>query len=75
MPDSIEKSSGAEESAVPFGRVAGLVRHLVHDFRNGLNSLDLQTAFLQELVTVDSEAMPEIKRLLAASVQPVAAPV
>jgi len=65
MPSSVERGSGAEEPAVPFGRVAGLVRHLVHDFRNGLNSLDLQTAFLQELVTVDSEAMPEIKRLRA----------
>ena len=65
MPSSAEKNSETDEPEVPFGRVAGLVRHLAHDFRNGLNSLDLQTAFLQELVTPDSEAMPEIKRLRA----------
>lgn len=65
MPSPAEKGPGKEEPEVPFGRVAGLVRHLAHDFRNGLNSLDLQTAFLQELVTADSEAMPEIKRLRA----------
>lgn len=61
MSDSPAK--GSDEVEVPFERVAGLVRHLTHDVRNGLNSLDLQSAFLQELVTADSEAMPEIKRL------------
>ncbi len=61
MSDSAAK--GSDEVEVPFERVSGLVRHLTHDVRNGLNSLDLQTAFLQELVTADSEAMPEIKRL------------
>jgi len=65
MSKSVENGSGTDDPKVPFGRVAGLVRHLAHDFRNGLNSLDLQTAFLQELVTADSEAMPEIKRLRA----------
>ena len=65
MPSSAGKNSETDEPEVPFGRVAGLVRHLAHDFRNGLNSLDLQTAFLQELVTPDSEALPEVKRLRA----------
>ena len=36
---------------MPFDRVAGLVRHLTHDIRNGLNTLDLQASFLQEIVT------------------------
>lgn len=47
---------------VPFERVVGLVRHLTHDIRNGLNTLDLQAALLQELVA-DPEASPEVKRL------------
>ena len=51
-----------EDVSVPFDRVAALVRHLTHDIRNGLNTLDLQTSFLQELVT-DAEASPEVKRL------------
>lgn len=49
---------------MPFERVAQLVRQLSHDFRNGLNTLDLQAAFLQELVS-DPEALPEVKRLRA----------
>lgn len=55
-PDPIENVS------VPFERIAGLIRHLTHDIRNGLNTIDLQAAFLQELVT-DPEALPEIKRI------------
>jgi nitrogen-specific signal transduction histidine kinase len=51
-----------EEVTVPFERVAGLVRHLTHDIRNGLNTLDLQASFLQELVN-DPEASPEVKRI------------
>ena len=47
---------------MPFDRVAGLVRHLTHDIRNGLNTLDLQASFLQEIVT-DPEASPEVKRI------------
>jgi signal transduction histidine kinase len=41
-----------------------LVRQLTHDVRNGLNNVDLQAAFLQEIVT-DPQALPEIKRLRA----------
>jgi len=48
--------------AVPFDRIAGMIRHLTHDIRNGLNTLDLQAAFLQELVT-DPETVPEVKRI------------
>lgn len=54
----------AENVTVPFERVERLVRQLTHDIRNGLNTLDLQTAFLQELVT-DGEAAPEVKNLRA----------
>src|SRR5882724_10616079 len=53
---------GSGEVVVPFERVAGMVRHLTHDVRNGLNTLDLQAALLQELVT-DSEVSAEVKRL------------
>ncbi len=53
-----------QEIVVPFERVAGLVRQLTHDVRNGLNTLDLQSAFLQELVS-DPEALPEVKRIRA----------
>jgi signal transduction histidine kinase len=35
---------------------------LTHDVRNSLNNVDLQAAFLQEIVT-DPQAVPEIKRL------------
>jgi len=54
--------ASTEDVTVPFENVAGLVRHLTHDVRNGLNTLDLQSAFLQELVT-DPEVLPEVKRL------------
>jgi signal transduction histidine kinase len=53
-----------EEIAIPFDRIAGMVRHLTHDIRNGLNTLDLQASFLQELVT-DPETAPEVKRIRA----------
>jgi signal transduction histidine kinase len=48
--------------AVPFPRVTGLVRQLTHDVRNGLNNVDLQAAFLQEIVT-DPQSLSEVKRL------------
>ena len=51
-----------EKLTVPYPRVTGLVRQLTHDARNGLNNIDLQAAYLQELVT-DPQVVPEIKRL------------
>src|SRR5262245_14958242 len=63
MPESSPDGS-AENVNVPFDRVAGMVRHLTHDIRNGLNTLDLQAAFLQELVA-GTEAIPEVKRFRA----------
>lgn len=47
---------------IPFERVVSMVRHLTHDARNGLNSVDLQAAYVAELVTGE-EAVEEVKRL------------
>lgn len=52
----------AEPPAVPFERVARLVRQLTHDFRNSLNAIDLQTVFLSEIAS-EAEVRGEIKRL------------
>lgn len=64
MPKSTQTQPSTELINVPFPRVTGLVRQLTHDVRNGLNNVDLQAAFLQEIVT-DPQALPEIKRLRA----------
>lgn len=64
MPNPTQTQTPAEPINVPFPRVTGLVRQLTHDVRNGLNNVDLQAAFLQEIVT-DPQALPEIKRLRA----------
>jgi signal transduction histidine kinase len=53
-----------EAPQVPFERVVSMVRHLTHDARNGLNSVDLQAAYVAELVT-DDEARAEVKQLRA----------
>lgn len=39
------------EPEIPLARVAAFVRQHTHDLRNGLNSLDLETAYLQEFVS------------------------
>ena len=39
------------EPDIPCGRVAAFVREHVHDLRNVLNNLDLETGLLQELVS------------------------
>jgi nitrogen-specific signal transduction histidine kinase len=62
MSKSAPSKTPSEEIAVPFPRIAGLVRQLTHDVRNGLNNIDLQSAFLQEIVT-EPQGMEEIKRL------------
>jgi len=53
-----------EALQVPFERVVSMVRHLTHDARNGLNSVDLQAAYVAELVT-DDETRAEVKQLRA----------
>lgn len=47
---------------IPHARVAAFVRQHTHDVRNGLNSLDLETALLSELVS-DAEASTTVERL------------
>ncbi|MEP6672886.1 MAG: hypothetical protein ABJF10_27230 [Chthoniobacter sp.] len=62
MSKPTQTKNSIDTIAVPFPRVTGLVRQLTHDVRNGLNNVDLQAAYLQEIVT-DPQAVPEIKRL------------
>ncbi len=50
------------ELLVPFERVAKFVRQLTHDIRNGLSAIDLEAAFIAELVH-DPEAAEEIRKL------------
>lgn len=47
---------------IPLARVAAFLRQHTHDVRNDLNSLDLETALLQELTT-DPEAQAGVGRL------------
>lgn len=47
---------------IPWKRVAGFVRQHAHDVRNGLNSLDLETTLLHELVK-DEEATASVERV------------
>jgi signal transduction histidine kinase len=41
------------EPDIPLARVAAFLRQHTHDLRNGLNSLDLETAYLEEFVNED----------------------
>jgi light-regulated signal transduction histidine kinase (bacteriophytochrome) len=50
------------EPAIPCARVAEFVRQYNHDLRNVLNSLELETALLQELVSED-EAQASTDRI------------
>ena len=50
------------ESEIPWARFAAFVRQHTHDVRNGLNSLDLETALLRELV-VEGEGRDCVERL------------
>jgi nitrogen-specific signal transduction histidine kinase len=47
---------------VPFDRVGKFVRQLSHDVRNNLGAMDLQAAFIAELVD-DPEVVAELKKL------------
>ncbi|WP_395747887.1 hypothetical protein [Prosthecobacter sp.] len=51
-----------DESVIAWSRVAAFVRQHTHDVRNGLNSLDLEASFLQELVP-DGEAGTSVARV------------
>ena len=47
---------------IPLERVSRFVRQVTHDIRNGLNAIDLQAAFLSEIVP-NEECRSEIRRL------------
>ena len=56
----------AADVTVPFERVGALVRQLTHDARNGLNGMELQAAFIAELLNDpldEAEARLALKRL------------
>jgi K+-sensing histidine kinase KdpD len=54
----------SSEVAVAWPDVVRFVRQLSHDLRNNLNAMELQAAFVGELVE-DAEAQSEVKRLRA----------
>lgn len=41
------------DPGIPLARIASFVRQHTHDFRNGLNGLDLEAALLQEIISDD----------------------
>ena len=49
---------------MPFERVAKFIRQLTHDVRNSLSAVDLESAFIAELVT-DPETVDEVRKLRA----------
>lgn len=51
-----------DENPVPWSRVAAFVRQHTHDVRNDLNSLDLETELLRDLVT-DLEATSSLQSM------------
>ena len=55
-------TAGGDSPVVPFELVGKFVRQLSHDVRNNLGSMDLQAAFVLELVT-DPEVRDEVKKL------------
>jgi len=50
------------EPEVPLTRIAAFVRQHTHDVRNGLNCLDLEASYLQDLIS-DSEAAACVARI------------
>ena len=54
----------SESLQVPLSRIAAFVRQVTHDVRNNLNSMDLQAAYVSDLVQ-DPEANAEVKRIRA----------
>jgi len=56
------ESGDPESLRIPFSRIATFVRQVTHDVRNNLNSMDLQAAYVNELVK-DPEAVAEVRRI------------
>ena len=67
--DSVSMKPMDAEPEIPWERIAGFVRQLTHEVRNGLNSLDLEAALFQELATDDeahacaARARQQVRRL------------
>ena len=60
------KEPPPEIVAVPFERVAAMVRKLTHDVRNGLTLMELQSAYVTDLLRNledSADAVAEVKRL------------
>jgi K+-sensing histidine kinase KdpD len=55
-------NSAPAEIAVPMSDVVRFVRQLSHDLRNHLNAVELQTAYLKEILQ-EAEAKEELQRL------------
>jgi K+-sensing histidine kinase KdpD len=60
MPN--KSSETANDLSVPWNDAVRFVRQLSHDLRNDLNALELQSAYISELVH-DEESQREVKRL------------
>jgi len=56
------QAGDSESLQIPFSRIATFVRQVTHDVRNNLNSMDLQAAYVNELVK-DPEAVAEVRRI------------
>lgn len=52
----------SDQLLVPLDRVSTFIRQITHDVRNNLNAMDLQAAYVVELVT-DPEAVEEVRRI------------
>jgi signal transduction histidine kinase len=53
---------GMEETQIPCVRVAAFIRQHTHDVRNDLNSIDLESSLLQEIVA-EGEARASVDRI------------
>ena len=59
-----DSTASKDEAPVAWGDLTKFIRQLSHDLRNHLNAAELQSVYLNELVT-DAEVKDEIKRLRA----------
>ncbi len=62
MPTQVHAVPAANTILTPLPRVSGFIRQVTHDVRNGLNSIDLQAAYISELIS-DQETLEEMRRL------------
>ena len=53
-----------KEISIPLPKLSVFIRQIAHDLRNGLNAIDLEAAYVAEIVT-EEEASAELKKLRA----------